>query len=106
MDFMECPQIAGMKGAMAPVMAEILDQKNAQPIEQGQRQVLLHLRARAPQPGEEGDVVRRAQHVRIDQTDDGQHQGNLEDGEYEVVAVVEQRRAMQVHPAAANELPE
>ncbi|MNY25931.1 hypothetical protein D3C86_1597450 [compost metagenome] len=58
MDFVEGPQIPRMESAMAPVMAEILDQKYAQPIEQGQRQVLLHLRTRAPQLGEERDVVR------------------------------------------------
>ncbi|MCY1364507.1 hypothetical protein D9M69_513120 [compost metagenome] len=58
MDFVEGPQIPRMESAMAPVMAEILDQKYAQPIEQGQRQVLFHLRTRAPQLGEERDVVR------------------------------------------------
>ncbi len=36
----------------------------------------------------------------------GQHQGNLENGPDEVVAIVQQRRTMQVHPAATDELPE
>lgn len=36
MDFVERPQIPGMKGAMAPVMDEVLHQKHAEPVEQGQ----------------------------------------------------------------------
>lgn len=36
----------------------------------------------------------------------GQHQGNLENRPDEVVAIVQQCRAMQMHLAAAYELPE
>lgn len=36
----------------------------------------------------------------------GQHQGNLENRPDEVVAIVQQRRTMQVHPTTTDELPE
>ncbi|MNE78380.1 hypothetical protein D3C80_1747810 [compost metagenome] len=64
------------------------------------------MRARAPQVGEKGDVIPGAQNVRIDQADDGQNQGDFQDGPHEVVPVVQQRRAMEIDPVAADELPE
>ncbi|KPH02292.1 hypothetical protein AEQ67_02360 [Pseudomonas sp. RIT-PI-q] len=106
MDFVERPEIPGMKGAVGPVMDEVLDNKHTQAVEQAERQVLRHLRAGAPKVGEKADVVAGAQDVWINQADDGQHQRNFEDAPHEVVAVIQQRRTMEIDPTAANELPE
>ena len=46
------------------------------------------------------------QDVGIDPVDDRQHQRDFEDGSHEVVAVIQQRRGMQVYSASADELPE
>lgn len=106
MDFVKGPEPAGVKGPVRPVMDEVLEQEHPQPVEQGQCKVLAQARARAPEVAEKGQVIAGAQDVGVDQLDDGQHQCNLEDGPHEVVAVVQQRRRMQMYPGAADELPE
>lgn len=102
----ERPQPAGMEGPVDPVILEVPHHEYPQPIEQREAEVLTHLRARAPQPGEESHVIARAQDIGINQPNDGHHQRRMQDAPHEVVAVIQQRRAMEMHPAAAQELPE
>lgn len=95
-----------MKRPVRPVVDEILHQEHPQPIEQGERKVLPQTRTRAPEVAEKSQVIPGAQDVRIDQMNNGQHQGNLENRPDEVVAIVQQCRTVQMHLIAANELPE
>ncbi|MNY56601.1 hypothetical protein D3C86_1926960 [compost metagenome] len=68
--------------------------------------MFLDLSARAPQVGEKAHVVGGAQDVRVHQSDNRQHQHDFQNGTHEVVAIIQQRRLMQVNLLAADELPE
>lgn len=95
-----------MEGPMHPVMFEIPHQEQAKTVQQRQSEVLAQLGPGAPEVGEEGDVVAGAKHQRVHQGHQRQHQGHFQNGADQVVLVVEQGGAMQVDPAAADELPE